>query len=102
MATLAELKTLESDGTLQTAVEVALWKAAYDIQQEDAGTTNHSNRLKWAKAVLKDPAGSKDDFLRYLLAANSAAALATIQAASDATIESAVAAAVDIFADGGS
>lgn len=101
MATLADLKTLESDGILQTAVEVALWKSAVAIQAEDPGTSNHANRLKWAKAVLRDPAGSKDDFLRYLLAANADLTIAQIQAATDSAIEAKVNAAVDIFADGG-
>ena len=102
MATLAELKTLESDGSLQTAVEVALWKAAVNVQAEDPGIGNHANRLKWAKVVLRDPAGSKDDFLRYLLAANADLTIAQIQSATDSAIESKVADAVDIFADGGS
>lgn len=100
MATYADLKSLESDNTLQNKVEVALWIAAEAIQNEDPGTANHANRLKWAKAVLRDPAGSKDDFLRYLLAANDDQALATIQTASDATVQTHVNNAVDIFADG--
>lgn len=100
MATYAELKGEESNGILQNKVEVALWIAAEAIQQEDPGTPNHANRLKWAKAVLRDPAGAKDDFLRYLLAANAAATVATIQSASDATVQTHVNNAVDIFADG--
>lgn len=100
MATYSDLKTLESDSVLQTKVEVALWVAAEAIQNEDPATANHANRLKWAKQVLRDPAGSKDDFLRYLLAANDDQSLATIQAASDATVQTHVNNAVNVFADG--
>ena len=100
MATYEELKNAESNGTLQNKVEVAIWIAAEAISNEDSGTTNHANRLKWAKAALRDPAGAKDDFLRYLLAANDDVAESSILAATDATVQAHVNNAVDIFADG--
>lgn len=100
MATYEELKTLESNSALQNKVEIAIWVAANAIAAEDDQTANHANRLKWAKSALRDPGGSKDDFLRYLLAANKAVAVATITAASDATVQTHVDAAVNIFADG--
>mgnify|MGYP006969367647 CR=1 FL=1 len=102
MATYAELKTLESDGPLQNLVEIAIWVAAEKISDEDDQTPNHTNRLKWAKSALRDPAGAKDDFLRYLLAAERDQSLATIQAVTDSAVQTRVDAAVDIFADGGS
>jgi hypothetical protein len=100
MATYTELRTLVNDGTLKDKVSIALLVAAEAIRNEDAGTTNHANRLKYAKKVLTDPDGNADDMLRALLAQNAAASLATITGASDATIQTAVNAAVNIFADG--
>lgn len=100
MATLTELATLESDPDLSKKIEVALWIAAEAIQQEDDQTANHANRLKWAKKVLGDSDGSKQEFLRYLLAANADQSLGTITGAADSAIQNAVNAAVDIFADG--
>ena len=32
-------------------VVVAIKKAAYDVINEDAGTTNHTNRIQWARNV---------------------------------------------------
>jgi hypothetical protein len=100
MATLAELWTLMESAPLKEKVSSACLIAAEAIRVEDSGTANHANRIKWAKAVLKDHVQAGDDMLKAVLAANSAAALATITAASDATIQSAVNAAVNIFADG--
>lgn len=100
MATYEELKTLESNSALQNKVEIAIWAAAQAISDESDQTANHANRLKWSKAALRDPGGSKDDFLRYLLAANKGQTVATITSASDATVQTHVDAAVNIFADG--
>ena len=36
-------------------VGVALQSAAYTILGESTGTTNHANRVKWAKLILQDP-----------------------------------------------
>jgi hypothetical protein len=100
MATYTELRTLVNDGTLKDKVSIALLVASEAIRTEDAGTANHANRLKYAKKVLTDPDGNADDMLRALLAQNASASLATITGASDATIQTAVNAAVNIFADG--
>ena len=67
---------------------------------EATGTTNHANRLKWAKKVFGDPVGQGNLMLRAVLAANNAATLSQITGASDSTIQTAVTAAVDVLADG--
>lgn len=101
MATLAEIWTLLEHPQLKEKVSAACLIAAEAIRIEDGQTANHANRLKWAKSVLEDPVGAGADMLRAVLAANNTAPLASITGASDATIQSAVNAAVNIFADGG-
>lgn len=100
MATLAELWTLMEDPTLKEKVSSACLVAAEAIRVEDSQTANHTNRLKWAKAAMLDPVKAGDDMLKAVLAANSAAALASITGAADGTIQDAVNAAVNVFADG--
>jgi len=100
MATLSEIWTLLEDPTLKEKVSAACLVAAEAIRTEDSGTANHANRLKWAKSVLKNPVQAGDDMLKAVLAANSSASLAAITGASDSTIQTAVDAAVNIFADG--
>lgn len=54
-------------------------KAAYDVSNESAGTTNHANRLVWANVVLGGTEAEVDakvtQMFRYALASN-----ATLQA----------------------
>lgn len=100
MATLAELWTLLEDPALKEKVSAAALVAAEAIRVEDTQTANHANRLKWAKGVFTNPVQAGDDLLKAVLAANNAAAIGAIQGASDSTIQTAVNAAVDIFADG--
>lgn len=100
MATLAELWTLMESAPLKEKVSSACLVAAEAIRVEDSETPNHANRVKWAKAVLKDHVQAGDDMLKAVLAANAAVALASISGASDAAIQTAVNNAVNIFADG--
>ena len=49
---LAQLhEALDGKGTLFKAICGACWRAATDIENEDAGTANHANRLIWAAEV---------------------------------------------------
>lgn len=100
MATLSELWTLLEDPSLKEKVSAACLIAAEAIRVEDAGTANHANRLLWARKVLEDPVKAGDDMLKAVLAANASAPLASITGASDSTIQTAVNAAVNIFATG--
>ena len=100
MATYAELSSAEQDGTLYTQVLVACWIAANTIMAEVNTTTNHANRLLWAKQVYYDPENTAHRMLRAVLAANQASTLAQIQGATDAQVQTAVTAAVDLFANG--
>ena len=100
MATYAELLTAAENDALTKRVRVAVVVAAEKIRVESTGTTNHANRLTWARQVFIDPAGVTQRMLWAVLAQNRAVALASIIAADDATVQTAVDAAVDVFAVG--
>jgi hypothetical protein len=68
MATLADIYSLITGApSLEQRFIAARVKAAWDVLNEDAGTTNHVNRLAWAKATLDDPTARKSkEYLRFL------------------------------------
>lgn len=100
MATYNELRALFANDDLRNRIEVAVIIAAESVRTEDAGTTNHANRLTWAKAAFSSPRGVAEQMLMALLAANNEATVAQITEATDAQIQTKVDAAVDVFADG--
>jgi len=55
MGSLATAYSLSSNAEFKGLVQASLAKASYDVLNESSGTTNHTNRLAWAKATLKDP-----------------------------------------------
>jgi len=73
-------------GTLRAKFIAACLKAAYDIVNEDGGTTNHANRLTWANAILNGTVAAVEDkaaqHLRYAMASN-----ATLQSACEAATD---------------
>lgn len=100
MATYNELRQLFSHGDLHNRVEVACIVAAEAIRGESDVTENHANRLKWAQNAFNNPRDVADKILMSVLAANKAATVAGITGASDAVLQAAVDAAVNLFADG--
>lgn len=52
---LIDQYNLKSNAQFKARVSAAISVAANDIMNEDAGTTNHTERLVWAKASIKDP-----------------------------------------------
>lgn len=98
MATYVELYDLRSNPTLLHKVTVAVVKKAQTLL--DAATPS-ANALAWAKKALDNPPGVAQFLFYYVLAANSAASVAVILAASDATIQTNVDAAADKFIAGG-
>lgn len=100
MATYAELFDLRADSALRNRIAVACVVAAEAIRSEDAATANHANRLLWAKAVFANPVGEAERMLWAVLAANKALSEAQIKGASDAAVQTAVNAAVNVFATG--
>jgi hypothetical protein len=98
MATYAELYSLKNNDDLLHKVAVAVIVAADTIRAEDAGTTNHANRLVWASEAFGSPVGKSRQVLWALLAANKDVALAGITGATDAAIQANVDAVVDVLA----
>jgi hypothetical protein len=99
MATYLELYDIGSNGNvpLLQKIAVACVIKANDIRQESSGT-NLANRQKWAREVLADPSSKARQMLWAILGQNAAATVAQINAATDATILSAVASAIDLVA----
>lgn len=100
MATYAELLVAASDPTLNNKIRVAVVIGAETVRTEAGGTTNHANRIKWAKSVFANPDLEARRMVWAVLAQNSGATLAQITGASDSTVQTAVNAAIDVFADG--
>jgi len=99
MATYVELVGLAgSADVLRQQIKMAIAKSALAITNEAAGTTNHAARLAWAKSALGNLDAEVARVTWYVLAANSAATVGQITAASDATVQSAVDQAVNLFA----
>lgn len=91
------------EGLLKAKFLAACLKAAYAIRNEDAGTTNHANRITWANAVLNGTVAEVEakamQHLRYGIASN--ATLQSVgEAATDNDVEYIVASQIDIFATG--
>jgi len=101
MATLTELKSLFTDPVLGDKIEAACVIVAEEIRVENTGTTNHAERVLWAKQVWANSAGSRDSMLKALLGTSNGLAVASITGASDAAILAAVRNAVNVFVTGG-
>lgn len=98
MATYAELLEIrdgEAGAALRQRVRIAVIVAADLIRQE---TPAVAPRRAWARATLADPQTAADQMLWAILAQNRAATVAQITGASDATVQTAVNAAVDLLA----
>lgn len=100
MATYAELYDLAQSSALKNKIAVAIVIAADTIRLEDVGVTNHANRLIWAKDAFLNPVKYVDSMLNAALATNKALTVTAIQNATDAGLQTAIDAVVDIFATG--
>lgn len=98
MATYAELLTAAADGPLNQKVRVACVVAAELVRTESDQVVNHVKRLAWAKEVFVNPRPQAERMIWAIIAQNRAATLAQIIGADDATVQTAVNAAVDVFA----
>jgi hypothetical protein len=49
-----ELFALATDSDFQKRIRFALWKAAFDIKNEADTVPDHTDRLRWAVAVLNN------------------------------------------------
>lgn len=100
MATYDELLTAAENESLTKRIRVACIIAAETVRTELGSVANHTNRMLWAKNVFANPVSEADRMLWVVLAQNKTATLVQITGASDATIQTAVNAAVDVFATG--
>jgi hypothetical protein len=98
MATYAELLTAAGNDALRQKVRVACIIAAEKVRTELGTVTNHAGRLAWAKAVFANPEAEGNRMIWAVLAQNVAATSAAILGATDALVQTAVDAAVDVFA----
>jgi hypothetical protein len=98
MATYAEIFDLGNNSALRNKFTVASLVAAQAVMVESGSTTNHANRLLWAKSVFADPQGMGQKMLMAGLAANAALTVAQITAAADSSLLTTVQAAIDLFA----
>tara|TARA_Y100000310_G_C20582742_1_gene763822 strand:+ start:407 stop:706 length:300 start_codon:yes stop_codon:yes gene_type:complete len=98
MATYAELFELHSNSPLRNKVAVAVVVKAQDLID---GATPTADEITWADAALGSPSSKAKEILNYVLAKNKGSDIATILAASDATIQSNIDTAVDALIAGG-
>lgn len=98
MATYAELLSAASNDVLVQKVRVACFIAAEKVRTEINTTPNHAARLLWAKSVYANPESEGRRMIYAVLAQNAIQPIASIIGASDALVQAAVDAAVDVFA----
>lgn len=99
MATYAELLVIANTGdAFKQKVQVACIVACDLIRAESAATTNHAARLSWARATLQNPSAAATQMVWAVLAQNRAFTAAQISGSDDATVQTAVNAAVDMLA----
>jgi hypothetical protein len=100
MASYVDLYNLGANSELRNRVTVACLIAAQSVMVELVTTTNHANRLLWAKDVFSDPHAMGQKMLMAALAANATLAVAQITGASDAALLATVQGAINLFATG--
>lgn len=66
MATYAQIYLLRNDGELLSRFVVAVEKAAADILVEAPATTNHAERIAWAKRVILETNRSQEYATRIM------------------------------------
>jgi len=97
MATYQELYDLTTNVPLLNKVATGVAILAEDIRAEATSVTNHDLRLAWAKRALFNVDGTARSLMWVILAMNKAATVTQIDTASDASIQTAVNAAVELL-----
>lgn len=100
MASLEEQVQSAENAVLRIKVRAAISVVADVIRAEAANTPNHSNRLKFSKRLNEGRERYVDPFLHAVIAQSRALSFSQIGGLSDTDVQTAVSAAVDIFADG--
>lgn len=100
MATYQELFDLRRNQALLDKITVAVQIAAETIYAEAGGTTNHANRVIWAREATQHPRAMAEVCMSLVLAANKSNSVAQITGAADSAIQTNVDNLVDDLADG--
>lgn len=98
MATYTELNTLSTDAALLARIKAAVAIAADTIRQEANSAPNNLQRKAWAREALKDPETAAVNVVWLVLAQNRSFTASQITSGSDANLQTAVDAAVNIMA----
>lgn len=98
MATYEELLTAQTHDGLNRKVRVAVVIAAETVRTEVDTTPNHTARMVWAGEVFANPQREAQRMIWAVLAQNKDAPLAQITGADDDVVQTAVDAAIDVFA----
>lgn len=97
MTTYAEIFSLSQNGPLRDRIGVACMVAADAIRTEAPATTNNAARLIWARKAMENPTNVADAMLRAALIQNIGLTQAQILSATDAALQTAVNAAVNMM-----
>lgn len=98
MATYAQIVNVLEDEGLARSVRAAVMVAADTVRAEVSSTPNHANRLAWARSVMISPESSSLAMLRAVVMQKRAETAGAIRGLSDTDVQTAVDAAVDLFA----
>ena len=99
MATYAELLNIATtDEPFRRKVKVAAIVACDVIRAESDQAANHAARVNWARQTLQNPDQAASQMVLAVLAQNRAFTVAQISGADDATVQTAVNAAVNLLA----
>jgi hypothetical protein len=99
MATYDELLEASNNEVLNRKIRVAVIIAAETIRTESIAVPSHAERLVWAKKAFNQPDAVAKAMVWAVLAQNKAATFSQIINANDATVQTAVDAAVNVFLD---
>jgi hypothetical protein len=101
MATYAEILTIATSSAgdaLRNRIRVAVVVAADVVRAEIDTAPNHAKRMAWARLVLQNPDQEAMRMMWAVLAQNRTFTAAQITGADDATVQTAVNAAIDLLA----
>lgn len=94
MASYLELIDVQDDSQFRARIMVACVVAAEVIRQEPDATPNHAERVKWARRAYSDPQAVARDIVWSVLAQNKQFPKGVILGVDDATLQTAVNAAL--------
>lgn len=95
---VTDLQAGRLDADFVARVRAEICKACPAIQNESAGTTNHASRIALVGRIIKNLDGYTQQFAAYVAVDGTIMAQASLTAATDAQIGTALSALIDMFA----